>query len=78
MMMALKWPSGKSETLINPCLPKHIEEIRVTLAEIYLDILTVNETRLDNNIANQSMFIHNYDLIMANHSRTGGGICLYV
>jgi hypothetical protein len=36
------------------------------------------ETRLDNNITNQDMFIQNYDLIRADRSRTGGGVCLYI
>jgi hypothetical protein len=27
---------------------------------------------------NLDMFIHNYDLIRADRSRTGGGVCLYV
>ncbi len=59
-------------------LSKHIEEIRVMLAEKCLDILALNETRLDNNITNQDMFIQNYDLISADRSRTGGGVCLYI
>ncbi len=59
-------------------LPKHIEEIRVILAEKCLDILALNETRLDNNITNQDMFIQNYDIIRADRSRTGGGVCLYI
>ena len=59
-------------------LPKHIEEIRVILAEKCLDILALNETRRNNNITNQDMFIHNYDLIRADRSRTGGGVCLYI
>ena len=59
-------------------LPKHIEEIRVILDEKCLDILALNETRLNNNITNQDMFIHNYDLIRADRSRTGGGVCLYI
>ena len=59
-------------------LPKHREEIRVILAEKCLDILALNETRLDNNITNQDMFIQNYDLIGADRSRTGGGVCLYI
>ena len=46
-------------------LPKYIDEIRVILADQYFDILALNETRLDDNISNQDMFIHNYDLIRA-------------
>jgi hypothetical protein len=52
--------------------------IRVLLADQYFDIFALNETRLDDNISNQDMFIHNYDLIRADRSRTGGGVCLYV
>jgi exonuclease III len=59
-------------------LPKYIDQIRVLLADQYFDILALNETRLDDNISNQDMFIHNYDLIRADRSRTGGGVCLYV
>ena len=43
-----------------------------------IDILALNVIRLNNNITNQDMFIHNYDLIRADRSRTGGGVCLYI
>ena len=59
-------------------LPKHIDEIRVILADECLDILVLNETRLDNTINNQVMCISNYDLIRVDRSRTGGGVCLFV
>ena len=45
-------------------LPKHIDEIRVILADECLDILALNETRLDNTINNQVMCRSNYDLII--------------
>ena len=44
----------------------------------YFDVLALNETRLDENISNQDMFIQNYDLIRADRCRSGGGVCLYV
>ena len=59
-------------------LPKHIDEIRIILDDQYFDVLALNETRLDENISNQDMFIQNYDLIRADRSRSGGGVCLYV
>lgn len=49
-------------------LPKHIEEVRILSAEQCLDILALNETRLDENISNQDMYIHNYDLIKFDRS----------
>ena len=57
---------------------KYIDEIRIILADKDFDILALNETRLDKNISNQDMFIQNYDLIRADHSWSGGGVCLYV
>ena len=59
-------------------LPKHIDEIRIILADECLDILALNETRLDDTINNQDRYISNYDLIRVDRSRTGGGVCLYV
>ena len=59
-------------------LPKYIDEIRIILADQYFDVLALNETRLDKNISNQDMFVQNYDLIRADRSRSGGGVCLYV
>ena len=55
-------------------LPKYIDEIRIILADQYFDDLASNETRLDKNISNQDMFVQNYDLIRADHSRSGGGV----
>jgi hypothetical protein len=52
-------------------LSKHIDEIRVILADECLDILALNETRLDNTINNQVMYISNYDLTRVDRSRTG-------
>ena len=59
-------------------LPKHIEEIRVLLADQCFDILALNERRLGNNITNLDMHIDNYSLISSDRSRKGGGVCIYV
>ena len=59
-------------------LPKYIDEIRIILADQYFDVLALNEARLDKNISNQDMFVQNYDLIRADRSRSGEGVCLYV
>ena len=56
----------------------YVDEIRIILADQYFDVLALHETRLDKNISNQYMFIQNYDLIRADRSRSGGGVCLYV
>ncbi len=59
-------------------LPKHIDEVRILLANQCIDVLALNETRLDDSISNQDLFIQSYDLIRVDRSREGGGICLYV
>ena len=59
-------------------LSKCTDEIRIILGDQFFDVLVLNETRLDENISNQDMFIQNYNLISADRSRSGGGVCLYV
>ena len=58
-------------------LPKYIDEVRIILADQYFDVHALIEIRLDKNISSQDMFIQNYDLIRADRSRSGGGVCLY-
>ena len=55
-------------------LPKHIEEIRILLTDQCLDVLALNETRLDDNVSNQDMYIDKYDLIRLDRSRKGEGV----
>ena len=59
-------------------LTKNIEEIRILLADQCLDILALNETRLDWSIHDDTIYIRGYDLIRSDRSRTGRGVCLYI
>ena len=59
-------------------LPKHIDEIRILLTDQCLDVLALNETRLDDKISNEEIHIDSYDLIRFDRSRKGGGVCMYV
>ena len=59
-------------------LPKHIDEIRILFTDQCLDVLALNETRLDDNISNEDIHIDSYDLIRFDRSRKGGGVCMYV
>ena len=38
-------------------LPKHIDEIRILLTDQCLDVLALNQTRLDDNISNEDIHI---------------------
>ena len=55
-------------------LSKYIDEIKMLLEKKDLDILALNETRLDNTLTDDSFFIHNYDLIRTDRNRQGGGV----
>ena len=50
----------------------------ITLSNQELDILALNETRLDDMLSDDLMSVHNYDLIRTDRNRQGGGVCLYI
>ena len=51
---------------LNVDFPKYIDEIGVLLADQYFDILALKDVG-----------VRDYDLIRADRSRTGRGVCLY-
>ena len=57
-------------------LVKHIDEIRVLLSEFSVDILAINETKLDESIKSSELHIPGYEFIRRDRSRNGGGIGL--
>ncbi len=59
-------------------LPKHLDEISLILHDKKIDILALNETRLDFSISDELVSVEGYDLIRADRNRNGGGVCMYV
>ena len=59
-------------------LPRHIDELRIWITNQNLDLLCINETRLDGIIPNESIQIPNYEIIRNDRNRNGGGVCIYV
>ena len=62
-------------------LPKHIDELRVLLSDNPLDILSINETRLDDSVSDDEVYISGYDIVRRDrehNGRFGGGVCIYV
>ena len=62
-------------------LPKHIDELRVFLAASIIDILVINETRLDSSIHDNEVHIPAYEIVRCDRSfngRSGGGVCFYI
>jgi len=60
-------------------LSTHIDEIRIWLADKCLDILAIQETKLDVSNNNSDFYICGYELIRRDKlSDSGGGICSYI
>ena len=43
-----------------------------------LDVLALNETRLNSSISDELLAIDGYDIIRADRNRNGGGVCIYI
>ena len=59
-------------------VPKHIDELRILMNDQMLDILAINETRLDSTISDHEISIPGYVIVRCDRNRSGGGCCLYV
>ena len=62
-------------------LKKHIDEVRILLSDNSIDVLAINETRLDSTISDNEMHIRGYELVRRDRNingRLGGGVCFYV
>ena len=62
-------------------LIKHIDELRILLSNQCVDMLAVNETKLDGSICDNEVTVEGYNIIRRDRSangRSGGGICFYI
>ena len=59
-------------------LVKHVDELRVLLAEFSIDILAINETKLDESINSSELHISGYEFIRRDRNRNGGGVGFYI
>ena len=59
-------------------LLKHIDELKIFLADSRIDILAINETRLDSTINDETIALCGYKLFRQDRNRFGGGVALYV
>lgn len=62
-------------------LVAHIDELRMTLNCSKIDILCINETKLDDSIADHEVCIPGFDIVRRDRSvngRYGGGVCIYI
>ena len=62
-------------------LLKHIDELRILLANNMIDVLAINETRLDFTVSDREIHIDGYEIVRrdrATNGRFGGGVCFYI
>ena len=59
-------------------LPKHYEELLIYMRDEPFDILTLNETRLNNSIPDCEVQMPDYDIIRSDRNRNGGGVAVYI
>ena len=59
----------------------HIDEFRVFMNESDIDIISINETKLDSTINDNEVYIPGYEIVRKDrkiNGRHGGGVCIYV
>ena len=77
-------PSSRGFKLVNlniTSLVKHIDELRILLADTPVDVLSINETRLDDSVKDSDVYIPGYEIIRRDreiNGRLGGGVCFFV
>ena len=59
-------------------LTKHIDELRILLANYPLDVISINETRLEQGILNSEIYIPGYEIVRRDRNRNGRGVCFYI
>ena len=59
-------------------LMKNLDEICLILSNKALDILAINESKIDNQISNDEIHIHGFNIIRKDRNRFGRGVVLYI
>ncbi len=59
-------------------LLKHIDELRVCMTKQQLDILAINETKLDSDVPLNLISLEGYTWVSKNRNRSGGGVGFYI
>ena len=62
-------------------LVAHIDELRVFMSSSGIDILVINETKLNFLVDNNEVHLQGFEIIRKDrktNGRNGGGVCIYV
>ena len=58
-------------------LIKHIDDLKIFLADNPVDVLAINESKLDDSVKNCELYIPGYEITQRDRNRNGGGVCFY-
>ena len=59
----------------------HIDDLRVFIDNSNIDILAINETKLDFSVNDDQVYLTGFDIIRKHrlhNGRSGGGVCIYL
>ena len=59
-------------------LTKHIDELNVFMANKPLDVLAINESKLDLVDSDQLVNLEGYNIVRRDRNKHGGGVCFYL
>ena len=59
-------------------LLKNIDEVRLFMKENNVDVLALNETRLDDSVNESEISVPMYNIVRKDRDRMGGGVAIYV
>ena len=59
-------------------MTKHIDELRILLVNYSLDILSIDETKLDSSINDCEVHIPGYEILRQDLDRHGGDVCFLI
>ena len=57
---------------------KHIDELRINMADQTIDILGINETKLDSSVSQHFISLEGYTCVSRDRNRFGGGVGFYI
>jgi len=59
----------------------HIDELRVLAHDSNIDVIIINETKLDVSVSDNDIYIPGYEVVRkdrSNNGKNGGGVCIYI
>ena len=59
-------------------LNKHIDELKVLMMHKPIDVLAINESKLDQDDANEFIALTGYIVERRDCNKHGGGVCVYI